>query len=193
MFSGISQWSQISAAKPSVQKMEEYIYCKWTWDCLGRQHMLYNLSHISTCFQSSLLSKCCGSLEPSVKWMAGETLRSETRDTSITLGVLVGSKILSLDCKEVLCKCFSLPAISDGPQARTCSQALSWPADMTQAFQNMHSFPERLSQQMWPYHVHQFLSIKKGTPQPQQVHPLHFLSRAYCTFQILQVQINPQN
>lgn len=129
MFSGISQWSQISAAKPSIQKIEEYIYCKWTWDCLGRQHMLYNLSHISTCFQYSVLSKYCGSSEPSVKWMAGETLHSETQDTSITLGVLVGSKILSLDCKEVLCECSSLPFLMGHKHrhaARPCHGLQTW-------------------------------------------------------------------
>lgn len=143
---------------------EKYVYITNGHWLFRKVTQIYNLSHIgSTGSQCSLTSNCCGSVLPSVQ-RTREALSNEPEDNSITLCILTGSKRGSTHRKEVLCPWFSFPAISDGPQAQTCSQALLQPADMTQAFQNTHSFHERLSHQMQLHSIHQFLYIYTEPP-----------------------------
>lgn len=163
-------------------------------DCLGKSHRLYNLSHISsTCFQCSLDLKLLRLFAAQSSRDGSEAPSNEPGDNSVTFCTLSGRE--SRHRKEVLRQWFSLPAISDGPQAQTCTQALLQPTDMTQTFQNtpsMRGLATRCSST-----VSTNFSIFKQTPPPHHNRSIlcickWFFLKAYYAFCILQVQINPQ-
>lgn len=102
---------------------EKYVYITNGHCLFWKVTQTCNLSHISsTCFQCSLISNCCGSLLPRVQGAASKAPSNEPGHNSLTLCLLTGSRRGSTHRKEVLCPWFSFPAISDGPQAETCSR-----------------------------------------------------------------------